>query len=163
MNPVFIGGCSRSGTTLLGAMLGYGPGAVAVPEAEFKWNLWSSGAVTDRGVHRDRAKRLLDADPKFGMWGVEAPTRLPEPATFESLLTHLVCDHAHAAGKPRPRRWTDHTPGNVRFFGTLHRHFSQARFVHLVRDGRAVAASVIPLDWGPNDAVEAATYWSTQL
>jgi hypothetical protein len=29
----------------------------------------------------------------------------------------------------------------------------------LVRDGRGVAASVLPLDWGPNDVLRAADYW----
>ncbi len=36
MGPVFIGGCDRSGTTLLGAMLGATPNAVVTPESPFK-------------------------------------------------------------------------------------------------------------------------------
>jgi hypothetical protein len=37
--------------------------------------------------------------------------------------------------------------------------FPEARFIHLVRDGRAVAASLLELDWGPNNAFDAAQYW----
>jgi hypothetical protein len=37
--------------------------------------------------------------------------------------------------------------------------FPDARFIHLVRDGRGVAASLLPLDWGPNNIVQAAEFW----
>ena len=35
MHPVFVVGCSRSGSTLLGAMLGAHPEIVCVPEGQF--------------------------------------------------------------------------------------------------------------------------------
>jgi hypothetical protein len=38
-----------------------------------------------------------------------------------------------------------------------------ARFIHLVRDGRGVAASVIPLDWGPNTVQRAAHWWTERI
>ncbi|MCP4961992.1 MAG: sulfotransferase [Actinomycetia bacterium] len=34
-----------------------------------------------------------------------------------------------------------------------------ARFVHVYRDGRDVAHSVVPLPWGPNDAESALAWW----
>ena len=33
---IFIGGCDRSGTTMLGSMLGMGTGCVTTPESFFK-------------------------------------------------------------------------------------------------------------------------------
>jgi hypothetical protein len=59
--------------------------------------------------------------------------------------------------------WIDHTPRNMRFALSLSRLAPEAKFIHLVRDGRAVAASILPLDWGPNDIVEAAWYWARQI
>lgn len=44
-------------------------------------------------------------------------------------------------------------------FGSLIKFFPTAKFVHIIRDSRGVASSVIPLDWGPNDAGEAADWW----
>ena len=46
--------------------------------------------------------------------------------------------------------WVDHTPVNLKFFMHLVKHYERAKFIHIVRDGRAVASSVIPLEWGPN-------------
>src|SRR5262249_378723 len=42
-------------------------------------------------------------------------------------------------------------------------HFPDAKFIHIVRDGRAVAASMLPLDWGPNEIFTAARSWQRQL
>ena len=36
-------------------------------------------------------------------------------------------------------------------------------FLHIVRDGRAVAASWIPLTWGPNTVVGAARQWMMHM
>lgn len=160
--PVFIGGSSRSGTTLLGAMLGVGPHHLTVPEAEFKWQLWRSGAIRDGKGLVEHVHNNLIGDPRFALWGVDL-TCVSNSIGFADLMTHLVLGYGQAMAKPEVRVWFDHTPGNIRFGRTLHDQFPTARFVHIVRDGRAVAASVIPLDWGPNTAVEAAHHWATQV
>ncbi len=38
VNAVFIGGCERSGTTLLASMLGCASGAIVTPESQFKYD-----------------------------------------------------------------------------------------------------------------------------
>lgn len=43
------------------------------------------------------------------------------------------------------------------------RHFPDAKFIHIVRDGRGVAASVLPLDWGPNTVERAARWWAEEM
>ncbi|MGH2754847.1 MAG: sulfotransferase family protein, partial [Actinomycetota bacterium] len=55
--------------------------------------------------------------------------------------------------------WIDHTPNNIRRAATLAQAFPDASFVHLVRDGRAVAASLMKVEWGPNSVHRAAHYW----
>lgn len=165
--PVFIGGCSRSGTTLLAAMLGSGADVVAVPEAEFKWDALKDGSAFDGHVRLGALVDHLAADPKFAYWDVALPTVAPderdERVAFATVLAHLAATHAHAARKPSARVWIDHTPGNIRYVSTLAELFPAATFVHIVRDGRAVAASVMPLDFGPNTVAEAADYWSSQV
>lgn len=166
--PVFVGGCSRSGTTLLGAMLGVGPAAVTVPEAEFKWQLFEDTGPAGAEPAKARldttalAHRLRD-DRMFRLWDVALPSAGGSPLTYRELLDGLVGAYASRIGKPDAEVWVDHTPGNIRYGLTLHRTFPDARFLHLVRDGRAVAASVLPLDWGPNSAGQSAMYWAAQL
>jgi hypothetical protein len=71
--------------------------------------------------------------------------------------------YGREVGKPSPKVWIDHTPRNLRYALSLAQAVPEASFIHLIRDGRAVAASILPLDWGPNDIVEAATYWARQI
>lgn len=163
MRPVFIGGCSRSGTTLLGAMLGVGPDLLTVPEAEFKWEMLRAGLLADGAFSLSEVRRYLSEDPRFALWDVELAEKPDDRVPYPALLRELAAAYGRQAGKPEARVWFDHTPGNIRFGRSLHESFPEARFLHLVRDGRAVAASVIPLDWGPNTAREAAHHWATQV
>lgn len=167
--PVFVGGCSRSGTTLLGAMLGVGADKLTVPEAEFKWRMWAAGAVSvadgegDGVVKMSTARKYLARDRMFELWNVELPGATPDCVSFRSLLDYLAAAFGARTGRSATDVWIDHTPGNIRFAATLRRAYPDARFVNIVRDGRAVAASVLALDWGPNTAVEAGRHWATQI
>ncbi len=62
-----------------------------------------------------------------------------------------------------PLLWIDHTPANIRNVTKLAEHFGDAKFVHIVRDGRAVAASVMQLEWGPSNILDAADWWLRKL
>jgi Sulfotransferase family len=65
-------------------------------------------------------------------------------------------------GKEEADWWVDHTPTNLRFARLLTAWFPEARFIHIVRDpGRA--ASVMPLNWGPNTITEAALFWKRRM
>jgi hypothetical protein len=148
-------------------MLGVGPNRLTVPEAEFKWQLSALASSSD-GTPVDvletaAARRHLEGDRMFRLWAVELPADLPPYVTYPSFLGSLVAAFGKASGKPDADVWIDHTPGNIRFVQTLLRSFPDARFVNIVRDGRAVTASVLPLDWGPNDVFESAYHWSAQV
>jgi len=75
------------------------------------------------------------------------------------IWTGLALAYGRKLGQPAAEVWIDHTPTNFRRVRGLLRLFPAARFIHLVRDGRAVAASLLPLDWGPNNALHAAEFW----
>lgn len=163
---VLIGGCPRSGTTLLGAMLGRGPDVVTVPEAEFKWGLLPAAATAgETRIDRAAATRYLAREWRFRLWDVPLDdlAGLPDQTPYGVFLDRLVTAHGRAVGKPSAATWVDHTPLNIKYARTLARLLPEARFVHLVRDGRGVAASVLPLDWGPSTVREAARWWATHV
>ncbi len=163
--PVFIGGCDRSGTTMLGDILGSAPGAVVTPESQFVHELMllsHQRAFSQRAAAAD----WLLGHFRFAAWGlaidptaVAACVDLDDPRTTVENLLRVYCrERGIAAG-----RWIDHTPDNARYHGLLARWFPDARFIHLVRDGRAVFHSIRPLSWGPNNAYSATRYWSERL
>lgn len=160
---LFIGGCSRSGTTLIGAMLGNHPAVITTPESHFKYRVYRDfgGQIDDGNI-----RRALDAvirHWRFRIWELDVDradilARISRP-TYAELLCRIVERYAEQTGSPGARIWLDHTPENTTYGTTLLEIFPQARFVHIVRDGRGVASSILPLDWGPNTVTRAARWW----
>jgi hypothetical protein len=75
----------------------------------------------------------------------------------------LAREYADSRGTPGSQVWVDHTPHNILYARTLLESFPGSILIHLVRDPRAVAASVIPLDWGPASPRDAARWWLTRV
>lgn len=170
MRPIFIGGCPRSGTTLLGALLGAHSRCVCVPEMPFKFDLlygldWQKEPVTSR----DTAK-LIEHLGSFRMWGISADGRnerngsAPESEiTYLDTIEDLVRRYAAAVERQEADVWVEHIPHNVRYVTALLAHFPDAVIVHLVRDGRGIAASLLPVGWGAGSELAAARYWAEHL
>jgi Sulfotransferase family len=160
---LFIVGYPRSGTTLLRAMFDSHP-EMAIPwESYFLPVLWPRRAVYERSEGFDVRQFVADlANTSFRYW------RLPEPALRRFLEEAEPSDYAAAArgvyrfyaqlqGKPR---FGDKTPVYIMDVPMLAAIFAEARFLHLVRDGRDVALSLRDAPWGPNTVLDAAISWS---
>ncbi|HYM08370.1 MAG TPA: sulfotransferase [Terriglobales bacterium] len=148
-NPyVFIVGCPRSGTTLLQRMVDAHPQIAITPEShwiprlsEKRWALTRDGMVT-----RKLIRRLL-AHPKFARLGIsrEQLRKLGlkgGPVSYSRLVTGIFDLYGEAQGKPLVG---DKTPDYIRRIDTLHRLWPEARFVHVIRDGRDVCRSM--MEW----------------
>lgn len=68
-------------------------------------------------------------------------------------------DYAGAKGK---ERWGDKS-AYMDEIHLLNQIFADAQFIHLIRDGRDVASSVLKQSWGPSDIVEAAQWWNDHV
>lgn len=166
IKPVFIGGCHRSGTTLAGALLGAHPRCLTTPESQFK-----TDAVEGLGLPNNREDLehfLANARTmrSLGRWDLDPAVldrRVEAEAGYADLLRNFVIAYGETVGKTTFDFWIDHTPKNVRHLGLLFEAFPDAKAIHIVRDGRAVAASVMPLDWGPNTIVTAAHWWTHHI
>lgn len=162
LNPIFVGGPLRSGTTLLGSLIGADPDTVCLPESPFFFDFMPE---TDC-LTQDDADRLFDriaGTKAFLGWREQGPFTVPRledgRSSYPHFVSTLVRQYAAHVGKPGALRFVDHTPQNVLRFDRLASRFPNARFVHSVRDGRAVAASVLPLHFGPDDILSAAQMW----
>src|SRR5262245_37942345 len=115
VSPVFIGGCGRSGTTMLGAILGAHSDCLCVPEAPFKTDVlrfFDPAATESRQI-----LAALVLTRRFRLWGLDPAvlqrTLLQFEGSFADGLLWLVLRYGEAVGKPQPRLWIDHTPSNV--------------------------------------------------
>jgi len=166
--PIFVGGSPRSGTTLLGAMLGAHDRVVCLPESPFIGRL----ARVQRCQRADpraaeEVHRAMRADFKFAFWSL-SPADLSACAKvtgtgYQELIDAYAGCFALRNGRPDATSWVDHSPTNLMYSARLYAEFPQARFIHLVRDGRAVCASWMPLNWGPNTIIPAAQTWAIHV
>ena len=167
--PFFIVACARSGTTLLRAMLDRHPEVAIVPESHFITELWETrrrygaeGRVSDR----EAFLRDLGANPRFRLWDLprdllrEEMDRLEGAATFAEAVTAPFRAYARWKGKGR---WGDKTPVYVEDIPLLAALFPHARFVHVLRDGRDVALSMMDLDRLHRGPASPALFWARRV
>lgn len=162
MEPIFVAGCGRSGTTLLAALLAAHPRVVAPPEAPFLADGLAKARLPGGGYEVERLAHEIGESWRYRLW--ELPPELPRELARDcsrpaDLMAGLAAAFAERVGKGGADRWVDHTPAGIGYAPSLLAEFETARMVHVVRDPRAVVASVLPLDWGPVSVREAARWW----
>jgi hypothetical protein len=155
---IFIGGCGRSGTTLVGAILGAHSDCICPPESHFKVSALRSCQRDDGTVDLDEALSFIRMHWRFKLWDLDVDPDEVLDGSYADLLTSLVEAYAQDRGIAG-HVWVDHTPENINYASVLLKLFPEAKLIHIVRDGRAVANSILPLDWGPNTVIEAAAWW----
>ena len=133
--PGFLVGCVRSGTTMLRLMLDHHPEIAFSSEFEYAVDL-----VPDEGwPELDAYYEFLETDRIFQDSGQRIVPGLDYPALVRDFLRQFQ----ERRGKP-----IVHT-----HFDWLPRIWPDARYLHLVRDGRDVARSIIAMGW-------AGTFWT---
>ncbi len=174
-SPVFVVGAARSGTTLLQQMLDHHSSFAFPWESHFipffhRWlalygNLEKSG--NRERLIRDIAIYVQEIyPPEPGQeWVPGLHSAAPQLAEMSGPSFSSVVDtlFRFATRDRLPRRWGDKTPIYVNSLPVLLQLFPGARFVHIIRDGRDVAASVLNLKWGPNSVYAAAHKWKTSV
>jgi len=113
-------------------------------------------------IDLERALRMIRIHWRFRLWGIDIDPAQAPTGSYVELLDWLVETYARQRGMTGDI-WVDHTPENVNYASVLLELFPRARIVHLIRDGRGVANSILPLDWGPNTIVEAAPWWQANV
>lgn len=157
----FIVGSARSGTTLLRMMLNAHPRVAVPPESRFVVELYTG---SDEVVVADFL-RSLEAHKRWSTWGVPITSVADQlggkqSAPYAEALE--ACYRAFAATRDK-NLYGDKTPRYVEHIELLHRLWPQARFVHLVRDGREVALSYADVPFGPKTVAKAARLWATRV
>ena len=103
-------------------------------------------------------RRALRREPWFALWEIAAPD--VRRLDCADAVRALFAAYAATRGKPR---YADKTPHYVSHLSLLAARFPEARFVHVVRDGRDVALSLLDVPWGPDTIEEAALHWRRRV
>ena len=161
-------GVRRSGTTLLRVMLDRNPELAVPDESYFVPQLARRHRTpVDPAAFLDDLRRL----PTLVDWGLSPASvqaRLRPGMTTDDAIAAVFAAYAAERGKAR---WGDKTPLYMQHLDLLERLFPDARFVHLIRDGRDAALSFLSVPaglmtegWGhPRDAAGFACQWATEV
>jgi protein-tyrosine sulfotransferase len=128
LRPVVVGGSGRSGTTLMRVILDAHPNLCCGDESDIfrralRWNLgWQETLAANFDLPAERIKQMVAAS-----------------RSQTGFIERFAATYAAASNK---RRWADKSPKNVLVLPWIFRHFPEARFVHMIRDGRDVASSL---------------------
>lgn len=161
--PIIVGS-PRSGTTLLRFMLDSHPKLAIPPETGFL-----CVGPTLRGSDNELREDFFSAIVNFP---VEAPNwpdfEIPEELfrlTLSRIIPFNIAEayrsfyrlYAARFGKPR---WGDKTPLYCKSLDAIRKVLPEARFIHIIRDGRDAALSLRKMRFSPGPEIETqAAYW----
>jgi hypothetical protein len=159
----FVVGVTRSGTTLLRLMLDAHPALVIPPETHFIPKVIQKAKEEKASVKR--VHRAITDDRRwndFELDSGELERRLKrlDPLDATAALRCFYDLYAEHHNKPR---WGDKTPGyNIRM-RRIARALPEARFIHVIRDGRDVVLSQWSKASDPTPVEDAAKRWKQRV
>jgi Sulfotransferase family len=160
--PVIVG-VPRSGTTLLRMMIDAHPAVAIPPETGFL------PALADLDPARDASREAWQIITGFHTWPDFHLDRSALRDTLDRLSPASPAEAARAfyrlyAERFGKSQWGDKTPTYGAALPKIASLLPEARFIHIIRDGRDVTVSVRGLWFRPGDSVEAcAGDWAARL
>ena len=149
LSPVFIVGSARSGTTLLYHMLLASSGfAVYRAETHIFSVLPPYFGPLSKSKNKDRLISFWIKSAVFERAGLDAEAwrnkYYYDISTYSDLL---VCFMGAVAESQGVERWAECTPANLLHMKEIKRGIPDAKFIHIIRDGRDVSISLDKLSW----------------
>ena len=149
---VFLVGAQRSGTNWLQRLLAAHPDVVALPG---ETQLFATGIE----VLRQRVQHGVLTSPATA-------TVFMDRSAFV-VAARAFCDTAFGGVaerlRPGARRIVERSPNHVEHLEVIGSVYPDAWVVHIVRDGRDVARSLVSQPWGPRSVAEAASLWARSI
>ena len=191
--PVFVGGTGRSGTTIAGRLLGHHPdlgstnprelrfvasaGGVADAYATETGALTGERSVTPQQVvdnlwahWYERTKpsgavgglyRRLNRDEMAEVCRTYVADFAADPYAASRRFTETIV--SSRVRRDPQSRWVDTTPANARAADRVLALFPEGVVVHMMRDGRDVAASFVSKPFGPSEVFAGLDAWRDRM
>ena len=166
---IFVVGCPRSGTTLLQSLLAGHSDVFSFPESHFfnhlvpyaTWRKYLGLARPGIEKHLNKFCKKAGIKKDFSLGESVIPVRIKKCVRE---FINLLDKRAKNKGV---KTWVEKTPIHLHYISTIEYYIPDAKFVHVVRDGRDVVASMHkvthehPEVWGGRGAL--GSVWSDGL
>ena len=164
---VFILGVQRSGKTLLRLILN-SHSYIAIPEeAAFLRPIIKKKYIYNEISGKDlkRIYNYLKNSSHYALWNYDSSKFLnwlekQHSISLKEFINNLFMSYAESEGKIR---WGDKTPSLFRKLNFLHILFPEAKFIHVVRDGRGVFDSWRRIDSTKDNVTVVALEWCYKI
>jgi hypothetical protein len=171
IEPIFVVGAPRSGTTLLQLILNAHPDVAIHGEIHFFDEILQlKTEIPGFETEQDRDKFLgqlgrtnaLQYVPGLQPRLEVVRKRLGTAASpgYELFFLLLMQAFAEESGASR---FGEKTPQNIRYLPELSEIFPEAKIVHIVRDPRDVVTSLMRMPWAPDSVVLNAIKWKIDM
>ncbi|MDA3779378.1 MAG: sulfotransferase [Bacteroidales bacterium] len=154
-------GAPRSGTTMLASMLASRQDIITLPEMHYIHELLKEeivfGKVSKKKIFSTLKKHYMFKDLSIIKNDNDIYNLIGHNVveTIKNIIDAYNIKTTHKEYK----YWVEHTPHNHRYFDVLQKQFPNAKFIHIIRDGRAVYLSTKEVDWGYKDIISGAQNW----
>ncbi|WP_161604317.1 sulfotransferase family protein [Roseiconus nitratireducens] len=166
-HPVILIGNARSGTSILSHLMRDWLGIAFPTESQFIIKYFERQEAyrpledlvnLRRLVEHLLSERWLERSHKFNKFTLTVDEVIAhvEVKTYAGVLDAIFSCFADHVGL---QRWGDKTPGYIHHLDVIYELFPDAKYVHLVRDGRDVALSLSKTYFGSKNPYTAAMRW----
>ena len=168
IEPLFMFGFERSGTTLLSMMVGAHP-QIAVPLSPTGlWYRYGDRLGEYNGLadveSMSRMVEDLRLEQRIQMWDEEfAAQELVSRVSLGSYASVVEAFHAIYAAKKGKPYWASMDISTLYLMDQANGWFPKAKFLQVVRDGRDVALSHETYKYGLSTTTEVADHWARDL
>lgn len=161
-NPFFIVGMQRSGTTMLRLMLNHHRNLAVPFESGFIPVVYKQLHKYGDFALRENAAACLQDISQLPLVQrgklIENPDSILQYSirSYADLVDAIFREYAKGKGK---HRWGEKTPGQAMDLDVFWEIFPGCKIIHLLRDGRDVAVSLLGVSWGSRNLMKIADQW----
>ncbi|MGB3404111.1 MAG: sulfotransferase [Microcoleaceae cyanobacterium] len=139
---LFLVGCPRSGTTLLQSLLAAHPDIASFPESHLFQSLWIHRWSRLLGLASPKGRQQLN----WFLQEINQPQllqKLPKQARFMRQYGKVLQEALDGATRAKGQQiWLEKSPEHVRYIRYIEGAIPDAKFIHLIRNGSDVVASL---------------------
>lgn len=163
--PVFIVGAGRSGTTMFRLMLNSHPNIYIPPEAWFFGELvfkFSNKKVLSIDDVKN-ARFIITSNVRWPDWNcsnekLDAALDFKSPPTIRELIESVFYNCSKLAEK---KIWGEKSPRHSHLISQMREIFPDAKFIHLIRDGRDSSMSIYNRGWWDRSFPRICEHWNS--
>ena len=162
-----IVGCPRSGTTLCQTMIASHPDVILPDETSFYSRIYQNNSADLGELKIQEFERALDISLHF--YRIKELNLNPEivkakcqgkPQSWETIFLAILATYAE---QHNAKRVGEKSPRHFAYVGLLKERFSNAKFIHVIRDPRATVLSLMKAPFGSNKIGNSCNLWQSAI